>query len=168
MVRYTLAQSPEVILTVPGKDSARAREKAMDQLIDLIDANEIPTDLAEGFSPREFIEVKDPEMAMDEDEDRVTQAVQTLSSLASLKLKVQELRAEALQVRTQVDILFSDEPVSEAELSQLKEGFKVLKNFAQINLRYREARAKAEAARAILDEALRSPETEAPGAKTGK
>ena len=37
MVQYTLAQSPEVILTVSGKDSRKAREKAMDQLVDLMD-----------------------------------------------------------------------------------------------------------------------------------
>jgi len=33
---------------------------------------------------------------------------QILSSLATLKLKVQESRAEALAVRTAVDILFTD------------------------------------------------------------
>jgi len=42
-------------------------------------------------------------------------------------LKVQELRAEALKVRAQVDILFTDEPISEDEIASFKEGFKVLK-----------------------------------------
>jgi hypothetical protein len=72
---------------------------------------------------------------------------------------MQEFRAEALQVRSKIDILFSDEPVSEEEIAQLKEGFKVLKNFAQANLRYREARTGAEQARAVLDQALQTPET---------
>ena len=39
MVQYTLAQSPEVILTVSGKDSLKAREKAMDQLIALMEGH---------------------------------------------------------------------------------------------------------------------------------
>jgi hypothetical protein len=39
MVQYTLAQCPEVILTVPGKDSKKAREKAMDQLVELMDGD---------------------------------------------------------------------------------------------------------------------------------
>lgn len=158
MVQYTLAQSPEVILTVPGKDSSKAREKALDQLMELMDAGKLPTDLEEGFSPQQLIEVKEPVTDTVSDEDAVTQAVQILSSLATLKLKVQESRAEALAVRTAVDILFTDKLVSEDEIAHLKEGFKVLKTFAQANLRYQEARSRAEQARAVLDQALKSPE----------
>jgi soluble cytochrome b562 len=161
-----MAQSPEVILTVSGKDSAKAREKAMDQLIELMDAGELPTELPDGFSPQQFIEVKDPLPAGNGEEDTIAQAVQILSNLATLKLKVQETRAEALQIRDKIDILFSDAIVSEAEISSLKEGFKVLKTFAQSNLRYREARAQAEQARAVLDQALNS--TEAASPKSGK
>ncbi|MBD1831427.1 hypothetical protein H6F74_16935 [Trichocoleus sp. FACHB-90] len=158
MVQYTLAQSPEVILTVPGKDSKKAREKAMEQLMELMDAEELPTDLEEGFSPQQLIEVKELQADEKSDEDAVTQAVQVLSNLATLKLKVQESRSEALKIRAQVDILFTEQPVSEEEISSLKDGFKVLKNFAQVNQRYLEARSKAEEARAVLDEALKSPE----------
>lgn len=161
MVQYTIAQAPEVILTVPGKDSAKAREKAMDQLMEQMDTGKLPTDLSEGFSPQQLIEVKEPPMtdAVSSDEDAITQAVQTLSTLATLKLKVQESRTEALEVRKAVDVLFTDKSVSEEEISRLKEGFKVLKTFAGANLRYQEARSKAEQARAILDQALKSPET---------
>ena len=160
MVQYTLAQAPEVILTVPGKDSAKAREKAMDQLMERIDAEELPTDLSDGFGPQQLIEVKEPPADNTaSDEDAITQAVQVLSNLATLKLKVQESRTEALEVRKAVDVLFSDESVSEEEITRLKEGFKVLKNFAQANLRYQEARAKAQQARAVLDRALKSPES---------
>lgn len=158
MAQYTLAQAPEVILTVPGKDSAKAREKAMDQLMDLMDAGKLPTELSEGFSAQQLIEVKEPPVDNASDEDAITQAVQVLSSLATLKLKVQESRTEALEVRKAVDILFTDKSVSEEEITHLKEGFKVLKNFAQANLRYQDARAKAEEARAVLDRALKSPE----------
>ena len=160
MVQYTLAQAPEVILTVPGKDSAKAREKAMDHLMERIDAEELPTDLSDGFGPQQLIEVKEPPADNTAgDEDAITQAVQVLSNLATLKLKVQESRTEALEVRKAVDVLFSDESVSEEEITRLKEGFKVLKNFAQANLRYQEARAKAQQARAVLDRALKSPES---------
>jgi len=156
MVKYTLAQSPEVILTVPGKDSTKAREKAMDQLMELMDAGKLPTDLSEGFGSQQLIEVKEPAGDPAGDEDAVTQAVQVLSNLATLKLKMQESRTEALAVRKAVDILFTEQPVSEEEITHLKEGFKVLKTFAQANLRYQDARAKAEQARAVLDQALSS------------
>ncbi|MBF2061024.1 hypothetical protein [Fischerella thermalis] len=156
MVQYTLAQSPDIILTVPGKDSAKAREKAMDQLMQLMDEGKLPTELEDGFSAKQLIEVKEVSMDTTSGEDEITQAVQILSNLATLKLKVQDSRAEALEVRKQVDILFSDDSVTEEEITRLKEGFKVLKTFAQANLRYQEAKAKAEQARQILDRALKS------------
>jgi len=159
MVQYTLAQSPEIILTIPGKDSAKSREKAMDRLMELMDAGNLPTDLTEGFSPQQLIEVKETNIEQVGAEDAITQAVQVLSNLATLKLKVQESRVEALEIRQAVDVLFSDNIVTEAEITRLKEGFKVLKNYAQANLRYQEARTKAEQARTILDEALKSPES---------
>ncbi len=159
MVRYTLVQSPEIILTVPGKDSNKAREKAMDKLMEIMEAGDLPTELEEGFGPQQLIEVKEPSMdTASGDEDKIIEAVQLLSNLATLKLKVQDTRTEALEVRKLVDILFSDESVSEEEISSLKEGFKVLKNFAQANLRYKDAREKAEQAREVLDQALKSPD----------
>jgi hypothetical protein len=164
MVQYTLAQSPEVILTVSGKDSAKAREKAMDQLMELMDEGKLPTELTDGFGPQHFIEVKDQGVIASGDEDALNQAVQILSSLATLKLKAQESRSEALQVREQIDILFTDELVSEEEINSLKEGFKVLKTYAQTNMRYRDARSQAETARSVLDQALSSSEPK----KTGK
>ncbi|WP_019502405.1 hypothetical protein [Pseudanabaena sp. PCC 6802] len=157
MVQYTLAQSPEVVIAVPGKDSPKAREKAMAQLVELMDAGQIEAELEDGFSPQQFIEVKElPMPATNEAEDAITQAVQVLNNLATLKVKMQELRAEAMKVRSQVDILFTDEPVSEEEISSLREGFKVLKNFAQYNLRYQEAKSQAHNAREVLDRALQS------------
>ncbi len=154
MVQYTLAQSPETIFSVPGKDSTKAREKAMDQLIELMDAGKLPTELGDGFSPKQFIEVKEPATTPTNDDDAITHAVQTLSNLANLKLKLQESRSEAMEIRAQLDVLFTDDPVSEAEIADLKDGFKVLKSYAQANLRYKEARSQAEQARSVLDQAL--------------
>ncbi|XGB42521.1 MAG: hypothetical protein LVS60_01195 [Nodosilinea sp. LVE1205-7] len=158
MVSYTLAQSPEVVLAVPGKDSPKTREKAMDQLMTMLDQGKLPTTLADGFSAQQLVEVQapPPSVATEQQEDAVVQAIQILHQLASLKVKVQDSRDEALQVRALVDLLFSDEPISETQLAQLKDGFKVLKSFAQSNLRFREARDQAEAARQVLDAALRS------------
>jgi soluble cytochrome b562 len=158
MVQYTIAQSPDIIFSVPGKDSAKAREKAMDQLMELMDSGKLPTELEEGFSPQQLIEVKETSIDTTSDEDAITQAVQVLSNLATLKLKVQESRTEALEVRQAVDVLFCDQTVTEDEITRLKEGFKVLKSFAQANLRYQDARTKAEQARQVLDRALKSPD----------
>ncbi|MEA5553748.1 hypothetical protein VB713_22675 [Anabaena cylindrica UHCC 0172] len=158
MVQYTLAQSPEIIISVPGKDSAKARDKAMDQLMELMEADQLTTELEEGFGPQQLIEIKEPATDTASGEDAITQAVQILNNLATLKLKVQESRAEALEIRKAVDVLFSDNLVTEEEITRLKEGFKVLKNFAQANIRYQDAKTKAEQARQVLDQALKSPE----------
>jgi hypothetical protein len=160
MVQYTLAESPEIILTLPGKDSAKSREKAMDQLMELMDAGQLPTDLPNGFGPQQFIEVKQADFPPSDAEDAVTQAVQVLSNFATLKLRLQEQRAAALQVREQIEILFTDAPVSEAEIVSIKDGFKVLKTFAQANLRYQELKTQAEEARRLLDQALQLPNLE--------
>lgn len=87
-------------------------------------------------------------------EDDITQAIQALSNLATLKLKMQESKQDAIKVRQLVELLFSDESIAEEQVSALKEGFKVLKAFAQTNVRYREAREQAEAARRVIDAAL--------------
>jgi soluble cytochrome b562 len=126
--------------------------------MELMEAGELPTELETGFGPQQLIEIKEPTTDTSSREDEITQAVQILSNLASLKLKVQESRTEALEIRKAIDVLFTDKSVTEEEITNLKEGFKVLKNFAQANLRYQEAKSKAEPARQILDQALKSPE----------
>lgn len=158
MVQYTLAQSPDVVLTVSGKDSRKAREKALDQLMAMLDEGELPTALVDGFSTEQLVEVQPPttSTAVQQQEESVVDAIQVLNQLATLKVKVQASRDEALQVRQLVDLLFTDDPLNDDQLSQLKDGFKVLKSFAQSNLRFKEARAQAEAARQVLDEALGS------------
>ncbi|MDY7002845.1 MAG: hypothetical protein SWX82_02410 [Cyanobacteriota bacterium] len=161
MVSYTLPQNPDTIITVRGKESPRARQKAMDKLVEMMDSGEILTELENGFSPEQFIEVKESKESKEiasEEEEAVAQAVQILSDLAALKIKVVESREEALKIRSAIEVLFTDEAVTVEEIANLKDGFKVLKTFAVANLRYREAREKAEEARIILDQALKSAE----------
>jgi soluble cytochrome b562 len=156
MVQYTLAQDPAVILAVSGKDSPKAREKALDQLIALIDEGSLSNALADGFGTEQLVEIRPltPSATVQQQEDSVVEAIQVLNQLATLKVKVQASRDDALQVRQLVDLLFTDDPMTDVQVTDLKEGFKVLKSFAHSNLRFKEARAQAEQARQILDQAL--------------
>jgi hypothetical protein len=156
MVQYTLAQCPEVIFTVSGKDSEKARYKVTKQIIELINTNKLLFRLPEGFSPRQLIEIKEQDF-MAKGEDEITQSVKILNKLAISKLKVQELHDQALQVRKRIDILFTDKVVSKGDIERLQKDLKVLKDFAQANLRYKEALSEAEQARDVLDEALKTP-----------
>jgi len=163
MVSYTLPQNPETIITVRGRDSEKARQKAMDKLVEMMDSGEIPTELENGFSPEQFIEVKESKELKEitsEEEDAVAQAVQVLSDFAALKMKVVESREEALKIRSAIEVLFTDEPVTVEEITNLKEGFKILKIFAVANLRYREGKEKAKEARIVLDQAIKPEESQ--------
>lgn len=158
MVQYTLAQSPEVLIDVSGRDSNKAREKAMDQLMALMEEDKLPTELDDGFNPKDFIEVKAPKKTEPSDEENaVVEAVQVLSNLSKIKVKVQSTRADALKVRELIDLLFTDEVIEEEQIEELNSGFKTLKSFAQTNLRYRDAKDEAESAREVLDAALNPP-----------
>jgi hypothetical protein len=157
MVKYTLKEDPEVVIEVSGKDSAKSRDKAMDKLMKLLNEEQLNTNLEDGFGPDDFIEVRENLAASSSpEEDEIVEAVQILNNFATLKLKTQESKQEALEIRALVDMLFSDDPIAEAEVTQLKEGFKVLKTFAQANIKYREAKSQAETARKTLDRALKS------------
>ena len=124
----------------------------------LLEEGTLPTALADGFSAEQLVEIQatSTSAAVQQQEDSVVEAIQVLNQLATLKVKVQASRDEALQVRQLVDLLFTDDSMSEDQLTELKDGFKVLKAFAQSNLRFKEARAQAEEARQILDQALES------------
>jgi hypothetical protein len=161
MATYTIAECPEISVTVRGKDSPPTRQKALDKIIELMDSDELPTELPNGLSAEQLIEVKEESNKTSDtdeaEEDAVIKAVRELNNLASLKLKVQELYPAAIKARKDLGILFTDAPI-EQELDQLKEllkgSFKILKDFAVASVSYKEAKIKAENACAVLDQAL--------------
>ncbi|MGR3279821.1 hypothetical protein ACSYAD_32720 [Acaryochloris marina NIES-2412] len=169
MVKYTLKEEPEAVIEIPGKDSKKARSKAMEQLMEMMDNGQLKTTLDRGFGLNDFIEVREKSYTESStEEDEVAQAVQVLNRLASLKLKLQETQQDALEIRAIVDLLFTDTPISEQDVQRLKQGFKLLKKFAQANIQYREARSQAGAARTILDQALQSEVPASPKSNTSQ
>ncbi len=168
MATYTIAECPEISVTVRGKDSPTVRQKALDKIIELMDAEELPTELPDGLSAEQLIEVQEQpnnnsDISTNEaEEDAVVKAVRELNNLASLKIKVGELHQSAVKARKDLGVLFTDAPI-EQEVDQLKDllkgSFKILKDFAAASASYKEAKIKAENARAVLDEALQFNET---------
>ncbi|MGA9380185.1 MAG: hypothetical protein WBV73_15580 [Phormidium sp.] len=161
MPQYTLAEDPTVILTVPGKnDTKKNREAAIEQLLELMDSGELNIELKDGFGPDQLILIKDAKAEGNVnlkdstgEDSGVVQAVQILTQFASLRQRVEELRPAAQEARSQIDLLFAGE-VTVEQIQQIKEGLKSLKNFAQVNIQFRESITEAEAARKTLDEAL--------------
>lgn len=159
MVAYTLPERPDLIFSIRGKDSEKARQQAMEQLHHRIESEEIPADaFPNGVDPSDFIEVDSSKMnqpqAADENNE-VLQAVQTLSNLALLKIDLEKDRQAALEVYDVINrLLFGSEPVEEAEIDSLKQGFKTLKVFAQNHIKLQSSLPQAEAARDLLNQAL--------------
>lgn len=165
MATYTIAECPEINVTVRGKDSPTVRQKALDKIIELMDSDELPTELQEGLSAEQLVEIKEQpnnDSDTDEAEEGVIKAVRELNNLASLKIKLQEIYPAAVKARKDLELLFIDTPI-EQEVDQLKEllkgSFKILKDFAVASVNYKEAKTKAENARTVLDEALQFNDT---------
>ena len=94
----------------------------MDQLMTLMDDGELPTELDDGFNPKEFIEVKEPKTEPSAEENAVVDAVQILSQLAKLKVKVQGSREDALKVRELIDLLYTDDFTQQKEITARRLG----------------------------------------------
>ncbi|GEM_PF-1461333 len=90
-------------------------------------------------------------------EEEITQAIQVLSNLATLKLKTQESKDQSVEVLRKIESLFKlEEPISPQDLEELKTGFKTLNKFALAVNQYYEIKTKAEAAKQVLDAILGS------------
>lgn len=156
--QYTIPQCPALLLKVKHSDSDKARYKATQELVRLINEEFLDIQIPEGFSTRQLIEIEEKDL-MAEGEDKIINAVKVLSKLFAAKQKVQELHAEALEARQKIDILFEDKNIPVEEFQKIEDGFKVLKEFAQANLRYKEAFPSAKDARSLIDKALEAPES---------
>lgn len=82
MPRYTIPQCPELLLAVPNSDPEKARYKATQKLIHLINENQLDVQIPEGFSTRQLIEITEKDL-MAQGEDKVIEAVKTLSKLSA-------------------------------------------------------------------------------------
>jgi len=155
--QYTILQRPELLIKVSNSDPDKARYKATQELVRLINEEQLGVQIPQGFSTRQLIEIAEKDL-MAEGEDKVVEAVKVLSKLSAAKQKVQELYEQAVEARQQTDVLFENRKISVEEFQRIEEGLKVIKEFAQANLRYKEALPDAKIARSLIDEALEPPE----------
>lgn len=160
MATYTLAEAPEVKVSVQGKDSPTTRQKAIDKIAEMSKSGDL-AELPNGLSADQLILSEAPPQTTDledeDEEDPLVVAVRELNKFSPLKIKTQRLKQAALGSRRNIDVLFTEEPI-EQDLDQLEEtlkgSFKTLKEFAIALVEYRKAKLGAEKARIILDEAL--------------
>lgn len=154
--QYTILQCPELVIQVSNSDPDKARYKATQELVRLINEEQLCVQIPDGFSTMQLIEMTEKDM-MAEGEGKVIEAVKVLSKLSAAKQKIQELYEQAFEARQQIDIVFESRKISVEEFQRIEEGLKIIKEFAQANLRYKEALPDAKNARSLIDKALESP-----------
>ena len=158
---YTLAQAPEVQVSVPGKDSVTTRDKALDKIKQMLESGELPTELSIGLSTEQLILTVAPGKITnaegDEEQEPLEVAVRELQKFLFLKLRTQRLKLGATQARQIIATILTEE-TNEQDVDQLEEmlkgNFKTLKEFVGVLKEYRQAKPGAETALIILDEAL--------------
>ena len=161
MATYTLAQAPEVQVSVPGKDSVTNRDKALDKIKQMLESGELPTELSIGLSTEQLVLTAAPGKITfplgDEEQEPVEVAVRELQKFLFLKLRTQRLKLGATQARQNIATILTEE-TNEQDIDQLEEmlkgNFKTLKEFVGVLKEYRQAKPGAESALIILDEAL--------------
>jgi len=161
MATYVLAELPDILITVRGKDSITTRQKALDKIADMLSSGELSTEVPKGLTPEQLILSETPakmtEPESDEEQEPLSMAVREVHKFLLLKIKTQRLKQLALQARQNIDTILTLESI-EQDLDQLEEtvkgDYKTLKEFVLALGEYRQAKAVAESALAILDEAL--------------
>ena len=161
MATYALPEVPDVLVTVRGKDSLSTRHKALDKIAEMSSSGELSIEVLNGLSTDQLILSETPakttEPESDEEQEPLSMAVRELHKFLLLKIKTQRLKQLAVQARQNIDAILTEESI-EQDLDQLEEtvkgDYKTLKEFVLALGEYRQTKTGAEAALAILDEAL--------------
>lgn len=158
---YTLAEAPELFVSVRGKDSPTTRQKALDKISEMLETGELPTELSNDLTTEQLILTEAPAKTTDaegdEEQESLEVAVRELQKFLFLKLRMQRLKQGATQARQNIAVILTEKSI-EQDLDQLeevlKENFKTLKEFVGVLKEYRGAKPGADSALIILDEAL--------------
>lgn len=168
-IQYTTKHLKELglFIEVSGKtDNERTRKKALEEIErrmdDPADTSLDTNSFADGLSSDDLI-VVGPPSAVDspEDEPEIIQAVKAIANLASLRVNLEEVQQQALELRPLIEALFRPEPLTPEQMHQATD-----KSFAKTLIKFAEAKAardqflpEAEEAWQILEPALANVDT---------
>lgn len=164
MVSYALKQAPEIVLDVPGRDSQKQRQKALDQLLDKINEDEtLRSKLADGASHNDLIVVTEqvPVIPPKENEEpdnsveEVKTLVQSIVGYGFMRVKLEQDRHEAQSVLKEFEAIFDPEiELTEEIVADLKKKSKLLIGYAESKASFGDVRSNAEQSRVRLQEIL--------------
>jgi len=151
MVSYALKQAPEIILEVPGRDSRKQRQQALDQLIDKVNEDEdLRAKLADGAGHDDLIVVTEqvsvvPSDAADSSVEEVKTLVQAIVSYGFMRVKLEQDRQEAKSVLKDLEAIFDPAAeLTEEQVGDLKKKSKLLISYAETKASFNDVRTNAE------------------------
>lgn len=163
MVSYALKQAPEVVLEVPGRDSKKQRQQALDQLVDKINEDEdLRSKLTDGASHDDLIVVteqvpvvaKDPDAPNTAVED-VKVLVQAIFSYGFMRVKLEQDRQEAQTVLKELEMILDPKvELTEEMVADLKRKSKLLISYAENKASFGDVKANAEESKVKLENIL--------------
>jgi hypothetical protein len=163
MVSYALKQAPDIVLDVPGRDSRKQRQQALDQLLDKINEDEaLRSKLADGASHDDLIVVTEqiPTPVKDADtEDSTVEDVKTLVqaivSYGVMRVKLEQDREEARSVLKELEsILDPKTELTEEMVADLKKKSRILIGYAESKASFGDVRTNAEQSQVKLEKIL--------------
>ncbi|HBL14217.1 MAG TPA: hypothetical protein DD379_23080 [Cyanobacteria bacterium UBA11162] len=143
-VRYTTTNLNELglFVEVTGKtDNERTRQKAIEEIQrrmdDPDDTRLTPESFADGLSMDDLIVVEPPATDdVEDNEPEIVQAVKAIANLASLRVTLEEVHQQALELRPLIEALFQPEPLTPEQMQQVTD-----KNFTKTLIKFAEAKA---------------------------
>ncbi|MCU0526522.1 MAG: hypothetical protein MUF72_17045 [Elainella sp. Prado103] len=160
MVSYALKQAPEIVLDVPGRDSRKQRQQALDQLLDKISEDEdLRSKLSDGASHDDLIVVTEqvPVVTSEPDNsvEEVKTLVQSIVSYGFMRVKLEQDRQEAQSVLKDLEAIFDPTvELTEETVGDLKKKSKLLISYAENKAAFGEIRSTAEQSRVQLQKIL--------------
>jgi hypothetical protein len=161
MVSYALKQAPEIILDVPGRDSRKQRQQALDQLVDKINEDEtLRSKLSDGASHDDLIVVTEQVPVVNKEEpdatvEDVKTLVQAIVSYGSMRVKLEQDRQEAQSVLKELEAIFDPATeLTEEMVADLKKRSRLLINYAESRASFGEVRTNAEQSQVKLQKIL--------------
>ncbi|MBW4464753.1 MAG: hypothetical protein KME07_04845 [Pegethrix bostrychoides GSE-TBD4-15B] len=160
MVSYALKQAPEIILEVPGRDSRKQRQQALDQLIDKVNEDEdLRTKLADGAGHDDLIVVTEQVPALTHEPNNTVEEVKTLVqaivSFGVMRVKLEQDRQEAKSVLKDLEAIFDPAvDLSEEQVGDLKKKSRLLISYAETKASFNEVKTNAQQSQTKLQTIL--------------
>jgi hypothetical protein len=153
MPYYAAPQCPEYLFFSSIINKRKSRYRVAEDLSLLVNEGSINVKMPNNFSTKKFIEITEEDL-MSQEEEKISQAVKTLSKLSISKQKSQDLYRQSQKASANIKNLFEERLLTDEEFQEIKDSIKIIEVYAKSVSAYKEALAEAQNAKDFLAEFL--------------